>query len=312
MPVLSGSILRAGARIKVYSPSHDPRTTKVQPSDAYGVRLPFELAPTFFSDFLDIDRVSGDERRQLGEMLGVELSESTCDDLDVQIKRFVSGVALERRLPSWKQYAERLREIIAVCDRLLESARRFNDLIIKKPSGAPSDPAALSLDESVKNYLQLSGANPKIKIDLSTIRTLCDDALKTIQPLASKRGQKENINFFLFMQALFQAAQDSGARVTLPSREQKGKMSSGDRPAFFKFVRAALDLSIQKGRAAIEKADLPAPEKDEALKRLAHSRKTDGGVIEDLYRVRDAARKIKASSSNRTSPVSDEHRTKAR
>ncbi len=113
------------------------------------------------------------------------------------------------------------------------------------------------------------------------------------------------------MQALFDLARESGAPVKLPSRRLKEELSLGDRTPFFNFVRAALDLAIQKGRAAIEKADLPAPEKDEALKRLNHSSKTHGGILEDLYHVRAAAGKIKASSTNSTSPVSDDIHAKA-
>ncbi len=99
-PILSGSILRAGDRVKVYNPTHNRRTPKVQHQAVYGVRVPFELAPTFFSNFLGVDGISSVERKQLGDILGVELSERTCEDLDIQINRFVSGIALAQRLPS--------------------------------------------------------------------------------------------------------------------------------------------------------------------------------------------------------------------
>ncbi len=82
LPVLSGSILRAGAQIEVFSPLGDPRTTKVPPSSVYGVRTPFELAPMFFSDFLDIDGISAEEGRNLGEHHRLRLMRTAALHLD--------------------------------------------------------------------------------------------------------------------------------------------------------------------------------------------------------------------------------------
>ncbi len=279
----------AGELLSIFSPFDDPRTTKAPRGLVYGIPVPFELAPTFFSGFLGIETISADERTQLGRLLGVELTESCCKDLDLQIQRFVAGVALAQQLPSWKDYAGRLKEIAAICDQLLEAARRFHDLIFWKPNDDPPKAGALSLDSSVKHYFYLSGARPEIVVDLSTVPALCADNLKTIQPLASRRGTKQNLNFYLFMQSLFHLAQESGADITLPSGQIKEKFNSSDRPPFFKFVREALDLALQKGRAAIEQSDLPPLEKDEALRRLAHCRKTDGGILGYLNQVRAAA-----------------------
>jgi hypothetical protein len=155
----------------------------------------------------------------------------------------------------------------------------------------------LSLDASVKHYLMMRGAQPCIEIDFGTTRKICRDVLEVIQPLASKRGRKEDVIFYLFMQALYDLAQESGARITLPSRQSKGRDGSPDRSPFFHFVRGALELAIVKGRPAIEHAELPDPEKQEALRQLAHSNKGDDGILEYLYRVRNAA----AARRNRTS-----------
>jgi hypothetical protein len=178
-----------------------------------------------------------------------------------------------------------------------------------KRNELPAKPGVLSLDETVKIYLEFLDAAPKTHLDageIEAVRKACAEVLERVKPLASKRGRKENVNFYLFMEALFKLAQESGAEVTLPSRQTKGKFGAQDRTAFFHFVRGTLELAIQKGRAAIERADLPAPEKEAALRRLVHTRKTDGGILEDLYSIRKSARsRRKKGSPTKDSRVPD-------
>src|SRR3954452_15693845 len=101
LPVLSGSIIRPGQRIHVISPVEDPRFLEELPKSVYGILEPFELAPTFFNDFLDIEHVSDEEVRSLGQILGAELTDQAREDLGVAIERFVSAIALADGLPAW-------------------------------------------------------------------------------------------------------------------------------------------------------------------------------------------------------------------
>jgi hypothetical protein len=90
----------------------DPRTTEHFPESAFAITVPFDLGPTFFEDFLQIEKVTSQEREELSNVLGVQLNERECGDLNFIILRFVSAIALSQRLPSWRQYADRLTEII--------------------------------------------------------------------------------------------------------------------------------------------------------------------------------------------------------
>jgi hypothetical protein len=147
----------------------------------------------------------------------------------------VSGIALAQRLPSWKAYAEHLSEIIATADQILSAVRRFEALTMWKRNELPAKPGVLSLDETVKIYLEFLDAAPKTHLDageIEAVRKACAEVLERVKPLASKRGRKENVNFYLFMEALFKLAQESGAEVTLPSRQTKGKFGAQDRTAF--------------------------------------------------------------------------------
>jgi hypothetical protein len=202
----------------------------------------------------------------------------------------VSAIALAERLPSWAQYAERLRQIKDISDQLIACAHLFGSLTMRQENDLPFNRGVLSLDTSVKHYLRSCGARPSVEIDTSTIRSICIDALEHIGPLASKRGPRADLNFRFFMGALLVFAELHDARVTLPSRQSKGQYGSPYRTPFFQFCRAVLDLASSKGRVAIEQADLPPIEKEHALKRLSHSNKTDGGILEDLHKVRQASR----------------------
>ena len=143
-----------------------------------------------------------------------------------------------------------------------------------------------SLDASVKHYLRLCGARPSVEIDPSTIRSICTTALGRIAPLASKPGPRADLNFRFLMEALFLLAKKHHVHVTLPSRQIKGRFGSPDRTPFFQFCRAVLDLALTKGRVAIEQAELALSEKECALKKLSHSNRTDGGLLETLHIVR--------------------------
>jgi hypothetical protein len=274
-----------------------PSISRSQPSR---LPSPFDLGPTFFEDFLQIEKVTSQEREELSNVLGVQLNERECGDLNFIILRFVSAIALSQWLPIWRQYADRLTEIISGLDQLLSLARKFVGLAMLKPGGPESEPGVLSLDASVKLYLNMKGARPSVQIDSSTVRHICIDALEQIKPLVSKRGPRENVNFHLFMESLFHFVKDQGVPTTLPSRQIKEKFGSPHRTPYFKFCRAILGLAITKGKPAIARAQLSDLEKEEALKRLAHSNKDDGGVLEDLHRVREAfARRDRKGSGSR-------------
>jgi len=156
LPVLNGLILRAGHPVQVFSPIGDPRDIEDLPSSVIGLPAPFELAPMFLSDFLHIENLTADEASHLGETLGVQLTKAARIDLHLIIQRFVSSIALAGRLPSWKQYAERLKEILAVSNQLVASAQRFVALTMWKRDDAPSEPGVLSLDASVKEGFRLA------------------------------------------------------------------------------------------------------------------------------------------------------------
>jgi hypothetical protein len=137
------------------------------------------------------------------------------------------------------------------------------------------------------------GGKYEIKLDLAPVRQACKRALEEIEPLATKRGRKGDLNFHLFVEALFQVARDCGARTTLPSGQIKEREGPDQRTDFFRFVRATLELTIQKGCAAIQQADLSETQKEAALKVLRQANKTDGGLLEDLRRARKKVAHIK-------------------
>jgi hypothetical protein len=267
-------------------PDQDPRLLEELPESVYGILEPFELAPTFFNDFLSIDLISNEEAKSLGQVLGAELTQEARNDLQVIIKRFVSAIALSGRLPKWKAYERRLLEIDQRAGKLLDAARQFKKITRRSPQEAPSPPGVLSLEQSVKHYLALAGGDYDLQLDLTSVRRACKRALKRITPLATKRGRRGDLNFRLFVEALYPVARLCGARITLPSGQIKERDGPDQRTDFFKFVRATLELTIQKGCTAIQQADLSEAEKEEALKILRQASKRDGGLLEDLRRAK--------------------------
>ena len=77
-----------------------------------------------------------------------------------------------------------------------------------------------------------------------------------------------------------------GARTTLPSGQIKEKDGPDQRTDFFRFVRATLVLTIEKGSAAIQQADLSEAQKEEALTVLRQANKRDGSLLEYMRRAR--------------------------
>jgi hypothetical protein len=68
LPVLNGSILRAGADIQAFSPIGDPRIFRVPPPAVFGLRVPYELGRTFFPDYLPVEDVLKNEARVLSQL----------------------------------------------------------------------------------------------------------------------------------------------------------------------------------------------------------------------------------------------------
>jgi len=85
---------------------------------------------------------------------------------------------------------------------------------------------------------------------------------------------------------LFHVARLCGARTTLPSGQIKEKDGPDQRSDFFRFVRATLELTIEKGVRAIQQTDLSEAQKERALTVLRGANKTDGGLLEYMRRAR--------------------------
>jgi hypothetical protein len=65
MPVLGPPHLQPGSKMEVISPEQDPRSSPSFPAKAYAIKVPFQLAPMFFQDFLELEPVSKDEFTEL-------------------------------------------------------------------------------------------------------------------------------------------------------------------------------------------------------------------------------------------------------
>jgi hypothetical protein len=152
------------------------------------------------------------------------------------------------------------------------------------------DPASpqgvLSLEGSVKHYLDSAECRYKLKLDLTPLRKACKRALNRITPLATKQGRKADVNLHLFAESLFHVARLCGARTTLPSGQIKERNGPTKRTKFFDFARATLELTIKKGCVAIKQADLSEAEKGAALKVLGRANKTDSALLEVLRNAR--------------------------
>jgi hypothetical protein len=267
------------------------------PSSIFGVLVPFQPAPMFFSDALEVPDLSEDDIRLLSQDLDFEISRETRLDLDRLIQRFVCTVALAGRLPTWKNYIGHLERIRDSARTFNEAQHRLRGLVLWSNEDDATDSKVLSAPQAIKTFIGLADWGPEVKKravrkalsragGLDELIGLCEDEIARLRPLKAKRGRKpdQHVNFLL--QALTRLTLDAGLRPTLPSRGQMGELAADCATPFFRFCRSFLTIAIEKGIAAVESSDLSPREKAAAARTFRFSGKSNDSLLDHLYNAR--------------------------
>lgn len=298
LPVHSDWRPRVGDSVDTFSPAGDPRNRSTSLESAYVLPQQNSVGPLLLSNFIGVASLTVEQCNALQETLGIPITKAAREEIDAAIHKTVTTIALSTRIPGWGAFRKRLRAIIKSGQTCTEAARQFVEMTNPSTLGNDRPKGALSVDQAVKIYLLLAGANKSIvNIDIDALVAACQRGLEEVEPRASKRGTKSNIALDRFLHAVEIAAQLLGAPTALPSNKIREKGELPFTTPFFRFGRECLKIAITNGKAAITAASLADGERSRAEEIFSHlekyitgDRKSDGSF---LSRWRDARANLK-------------------
>ena len=246
------------------------------------------LEPMYLSDLFYVAPLSGQEAEHLRKSLKVHFSRNTRNGIGQAIECLVVTTALAPRLPTPRQFAERLQRIIETGRACLA----FNNLIGKGSIDDTLDTGIVSIDTAVSHYLATRAEGETRKASVSNdffkdITRVCEDALADLTPLLSRRGTKPDLAFRLFLESVLEGIHSSGISTALPSNAIKERSTLESMTPFATFVYEAIRLAKSKGDIALDKSKLPPKEIAEAKNVLArYATMSEGAVVDHLRKAK--------------------------
>lgn len=242
----------------------DPRNPRTSLKNAAVTKPGSTLQPMFLSNFILIEHLTDEECAALQDIITVPITAEFRSRLHAAIHQMIATIALSRRIPRWKDLADRLEEIGRAGNALRSMAEQFIQMTL--PGKEPiARSGALSIDQAVKTYLMHAGfGTSKIVIEIEAIERACLRGLEEVEPLVSKKGRPRD-HLVRFLHSIEVAATLAGVRIKLPSDQMREKFSDKRRATpFFQFARECLKIATTKGRIAIRTAKLTDKEKSYA------------------------------------------------
>jgi hypothetical protein len=266
----------------------DPRNPRTSLKNAAVTKPGSTLQPMFLSNFILIEHLTDEECAALQDIITVPITAEFRSEINAAIHHMTATIALSARVPGWKDFEERLRDIIKAKNEVITAAEHFLQMTYPSETEIIASKGVLSVDQAVKTYLALSGfGQSHINIDIGPITRACEQGLKDVELLASKRGRRSDHALIRFLHLIYLAAKSAGAPIKLPSDKIREKNETRSTTPFFLFARECVKIAALKGIAAISAAQLTDEEKSDAEKVLtsyvnkytAGTRKSDGALL---------------------------------
>ncbi len=254
----------------------DVELTSLDP--AYLVPFNFRLEPKFITGFFVVPSLTAREKLELEEALGCSLRRRHVVDLNDAVGRFVAGVGLATRIPSWKKFASHLAAVVKRTEELIELTSPVADEAV--PRGI------VSASEAMNHYLRYRG----FQNNLDELKALAQEELKKAQVFASKRGPKGDPSYRLFLESLVVIAKTAGDPLSLPGHEAQGPWGAEKRStSLSRFANCMIEIACERGVRAAERSSLKAAEKIKARNSFGNLRgKAYDAVLGQLETAREA------------------------
>jgi len=282
------SRVKVGDEVLGIGMSGDPRDPSTSLKDAAVIKRASTLKPMFLSNFILTEHLTDEECAALQDIITVPITAEFRSEINAAIHHMTATIALSARVPGWKDFQERLRDVIKAKNEVISAAEHLLQMIYPSETEIIASKGVLSVDQAVKTYLALSGfGQSHIDIDIGPITQACEQGLKEVEPLASNRGQPSDHALARFLRSLQIAAKSAGAPIKLPSDKIREKSEIRSTTPFFLFARKCVKIAALKGIAAISAAQLTDEEKSDAEKVLTSyankyttgTRKSDGALL---------------------------------